>query len=294
MPSGTLRAAAIGSLTHDLHGSRIRAGGSAFYAAHAWLALGASPTLFASAGTDFTRDEDLRGLDVRLSRQGRTITFLNRDDEHGRTSRIVAGDAPSPDPATVPPDFACDAVLLAPVMGEVSPESWIDVFVCDHVGLVLQGLVRERGVADDAIEGGRLVVARAPRLSPAVLERLTLVVLSEDDLRGLDAAAILDTLRRHVEIVGVTRGREGSVIYAGGMTWDVGVCPARVVDTTGAGDVFGATLLLELAAGADIPYAARAASAAASVIVEGEAADCCDRLRISLDERMNSVSVCAR
>jgi len=50
---------------------------------------------------------------------------------------------------------------------------------------------------------------------------------------------------------------------------EIPAAPAREVDPTGAGDVFGVVLTLELAHGKPLPAAGAAAAAAAARVVEG-------------------------
>jgi len=50
---------------------------------------------------------------------------------------------------------------------------------------------------------------------------------------------------------------------------EIPAAPAREVDATGAGDVFGVVLTLELAQGRPLAVAGRTAAAAAARVVEG-------------------------
>jgi sugar/nucleoside kinase (ribokinase family) len=69
----------------------------------------------------------------------------------------------------------------------------------------------------------------------------------------LDAA--IERVRREVPIAALTRSAEGSVLVAGGSTEWIAATPiARVVDTTGAGDLYAAGLLYGLTH--DLPLAA--------------------------------------
>ena len=62
----------------------------------------------------------------------------------------------------------------------------------------------------------------------------------------------LDALARHVKALVVTRGPEGSTIYAGGDTLNIAVAkPDAVVDPTGCGDAYRGGLLYGIANGLD-------------------------------------------
>jgi D-beta-D-heptose 7-phosphate kinase/D-beta-D-heptose 1-phosphate adenosyltransferase len=66
----------------------------------------------------------------------------------------------------------------------------------------------------------------------------------------------------------VTRSEEGMTLYsAGDGALHVPAYPVKVRDVSGAGDTVAAVMAVMLAAGADFESAARAANAAAAVVV---------------------------
>ncbi|NPA86166.1 MAG: carbohydrate kinase family protein [bacterium] len=75
------------------------------------------------------------------------------------------------------------------------------------------------------------------------------------------------------ELVVVSRGEQGAVIYWQGKELAVPACrPARVEDPTGCGDAHRGAFLFALLAGLDVAKAARLASAVASFVVEARGA----------------------
>jgi adenosine kinase len=71
----------------------------------------------------------------------------------------------------------------------------------------------------------------------------------------------LDALAREVRALVVTRGAQGSTIYADGTRYDIPCVPAdAVVDPTGCGDAYRAGLLYGIAQGWDWPIVGRLAS----------------------------------
>src|SRR5208282_4368879 len=69
-----------------------------------------------------------------------------------------------------------------------------------------------------------------------------------------DFAAAAATVRGHVAIAALTRSAAGSVILADGAEYAVAAAPvARVVDTTGAGDLYAAGFLYGLTRGRPLP-----------------------------------------
>ena len=112
-------------------------------------------------------------------------------------------------------------------------------------------------------------------LDASVLERPWLIVVNESEASDLlgtaiahesAAAAIRD--RYGVGCI-ATLGSAGSVLAAqDGSVLFVPATAARVVDTTGAGDVYVGVLAAAVVMGADLPTAMLAATAAAGLAVE--------------------------
>ena len=79
----------------------------------------------------------------------------------------------------------------------------------------------------------------------------------------------LDALRGENVLGIVTRSEKGCVVVQGDKTWEAPAFPiARLVDTTGAGDMFAAGFLVGLARGADMVTCGRLGSLAASEIIQ--------------------------
>ncbi|MGO9770347.1 MAG: adenosine kinase [Roseiarcus sp.] len=82
-------------------------------------------------------------------------------------------------------------------------------------------------------------------------------------------AEAIDAVRREGALAIVTRSEKGSVVIDGHRTHEVPAFPvARVVDTTGAGDMFSAGFLAGLAKGADLETCARLGALAAAEFIQ--------------------------
>lgn len=88
------------------------------------------------------------------------------------------------------------------------------------------------------------------------------VVVSDSQVRGVD----LSQLRARIAVV--TKGNRGSSVRMGDGWTEVAPWPAKVVDATGAGDVFAGALLANLESGQTPETAAQEASRAAAVACE--------------------------
>jgi sugar/nucleoside kinase (ribokinase family) len=161
-----------------------------------------------------------------------------------------------------------DALLVAPVADEVGPE-WVTVSEGSPspvVGLGWQGLLR-------VLERGEVIRPRAPAASP-LLSAAALVVVSEADVEGdVSAEAMHELLRPDATLVWTEAAAGGRLLARDpGSTVVARRYPAipsdRIVDVTGAGDVFLAGMLagcLQPTLGDPVTVAA----AAASLTVEG-------------------------
>jgi sugar/nucleoside kinase (ribokinase family) len=158
---------------------------------------------------------------------------------------------------------AAPAWLLAPVAGELGDEWATALPAGSTVGLGWQGLLRE--FTDDG-----WVKRMAPTHS-ALLESAGLVVASVDDLAKETELDRLWAMAPQAALI-LTAGAGGGVAWRGGRLARYRAAPAeRVVDATGAGDVFLAALMTAWLLTGDLASSAalRFAAAAGSCAVEG-------------------------
>lgn len=90
--------------------------------------------------------------------------------------------------------------------------------------------------------------------------------LFDDRVLPREAAGVLH--KWGAEIVIITLGEEGSMISCNGDILDIPVVRAKVVDTTGAGDVYCAAFISEYLRTKDIHVSGLYASAATSILIE--------------------------
>ena len=105
-----------------------------------------------------------------------------------------------------------------------------------------------------------------------VRRHVDVLFANEDEIISLyqarDFEAALQRVRGDCKLAAVTRSEKGSVIAAGGDVHVVDAVPVeRVVDATGAGDLYAAGFLYGLTHGYDLPASGRIGAAAASEII---------------------------
>jgi sugar/nucleoside kinase (ribokinase family) len=258
-----VRVLVVGNATLDRYGEEWLPGGSAWYAGHAWSALGATVRLLTAAGPDFPA-QALAGLEASVVPAATTTRFANVHRPDGTRTQRVEARATALSPASLPAGWSgFDVLHLAPVLGEVDLEAWTGSVEARFVGIGVQGWVRE--VAPDGA-----VIQPAWHPEPSLLRaRVHAACLGEDDLCGQDD--LLARLTSAVPVVALTQGDRGCEVTSAGETVRVGVCPARALDPVGAGDVFSAAFFLGLVRGETPQRAARLGAAAASIVIEARA-----------------------
>lgn len=275
----------VGHLTHDRYADGLRPGGCAFYCAEVYKRLGAEVHVATTVGEDFRFPEALARTPGTVARAGATTTFTNLYPRDGARVQLVDDVAPPvvppAPPAALPDAFrAADVVHLAPVFGEIDVAAWKQAVQPARLAISVQGWVRRAGpvlapAALAALAGadaaawaqGRHVLPRAWDVDLDTLRGVDVACLSEEDLVG--QGDLLDRLCAAVPLVALTQGARGCTLLARERRTRIGVFRTREVDATGAGDAFAAAFLYALATGAPPRAAARFASAAASIAVEG-------------------------
>jgi len=248
----------IGHVAKDLTGDSYRLGGTAAYSALTARNLGRKPAVITSAGPNLELGRLLGGIDLVCIPSPVTTTFVNVYEAERRHQRIDAV-AESIRENSIPSAWRWIPVVhLGPIVGEFE-EDLIDLFPSSLVGLTPQGYLRNR---DDQGRVSPRVWTRAGQFLP----HIDALIVSEDDLAG-EAGA----LRSQLGLPGVavvTEGAGGATLYHRGKAIHVFPRKTRVLDPTGAGDVFAAAFLVRLAETDDPHEAARFANVAASLSVE--------------------------
>ena len=258
------------------------AGGSAANTCAGVAALGGRAALVGRTGDDELGSafaDDLRSTGVDFSAPapaegigtGRCTIFVTPDGE--RTMRTYLGAAPLLDETCV------DAAVLGGAR-----YIYLEGYLWDAPA---SAGARARAVADGRAEGARIALTLS---DPGCVERhrdeiRSLLATGDVDLLfgndvearqltgAVSFAAAAATLGGQVEMCALTRGAAGAVVVHHGTSEEVPAHPVeRVVDTTGAGDLFAGGFLVGLATGLAPADAARLGALAAADIISAEGA----------------------
>jgi sugar/nucleoside kinase (ribokinase family) len=228
------------------------------------MRLGRRPTVITRAAADTDLSELPANLDLHLLASPVTTTFANLYSEHGRVQYCYAQALPIT-AADIPVSLRHPrAVLLGPLVDEITSDV-APIFHADTlVAAVPQGWMRQWD------ETGR-VSARPWQNPEAILPHLSVLVLSLEDIDH--DLSRLDPWFAHVGLIVLTEYREGSTIYQRRLDGTIVQSkipprPANESDPTGAGDVFATAFVIRLQETGDPQQAARFANITASFSVE--------------------------
>jgi 1D-myo-inositol 3-kinase len=284
-----MRVLCVGHVTIDGDEPHSILGGSAYYGALVYQALGADSGLATAFGGDLSVQKNVEELLFHASIGQHTTRFTNVYDDHGTRQQVLHALAPDVIlPNTIPPG---DILHLAPVFGECSLADIENMGRFRLCALNIQGFLRacEPKNGGSRAESHGAVIPRVWIPGRHELAHIDAVFLSEDDLVGQHD--LLTHLRDSVPWVVCTAGERGATLYGPSGIIKVGSYPARVVDPTGAGDAFAAGFMYAFAHGAEPEVAMLTGSAVASVIIEGRGTATVGRIGAVHSARMVTIPV---
>jgi sugar/nucleoside kinase (ribokinase family) len=200
----------------------------------------------------------LPGVALHVIPAERTTTFENRYYGDQREQILHHAAAPIGE-ADIPAAWRrARMVHLAPIAQDVD-RTLLDAFAHSFLGVTPQGWMRRW---DNAGRVGYQPLARASELFRAV----DVLVFSAEDV-GQEAPAMRELIQA-VPLAVVTEAAEGAVVYNEDGANPMPARTSRVVDPTGAGDVFAAAYFLRLSETGHPLEAAAFANVVASFSIE--------------------------
>jgi cytidine kinase len=250
-------------------------GGAVAYVSLAARRLDASVSIVSKVGADFPesylrrlREEGVDLSTVKASGQCTTSFELTYNaDFSSRTlrlrnkgSRITLDD--------IPDSLQAKAIHIAPIAGEIQYEAIAQLRNHSQcLSIDPQGLTRrfdENGNVTCCAQLDKRILSLVDVYKSSLEE--ILVSTRQSDLEK--AIHVMHTLGPATVIV--TMGERGSVLSAQNIMHKVPTCkPKRIVDPTGAGDVFISAFLSEYVHQKNVLWCAYVGSAASSLVVEG-------------------------
>lgn len=248
----------VGHITADITPEGRKLGGTSSYAAATAHAFGLRVGVVTSAVADDPLLDLLRQWAfVHVIPAGETTTFENIYAPEGRV-QYIRGVAESITVADLPEAWlSARLVHLAPMASEVE-SNVVFAFPAATRLLTLQGWLRQ-WQSDGQVQFRNWY-------DSAVLDALDFVVFSEEDIR--ESPEMEQMIARHARNLIVTRAEQGGDCYHDGTIWRYLSPAVEVVNPTGAGDVFAASLLAAYAhTGGDVKRSVKIAARLASICV---------------------------
>jgi sugar/nucleoside kinase (ribokinase family) len=227
----------VGHITHDVTPQGPRLGGTVSYGAHTAAALGLRVGILTSTMPNEPLLHNLPPqVRIHCIPAEQTTMFENRYTDDGRIQYMYRRAVPL-GPEALPPAWRQTRLIhLGPIANEVDP-AIISAFGSKPICITPQGWMR--GWEPD----GR-IIAIPWKSAEQVLPNVRMTVLSEEDIRhnpGLESV-----FARLSPLLVVTRAEHGCSIYKNGHRQDYPAHRVKVVDPTGAGDIFATALHIAL------------------------------------------------
>jgi sugar/nucleoside kinase (ribokinase family) len=235
-------------------------------------ALGARATFLGATGNDqlgglFEGELRAAGVEARLERlegpSGSILAVITPDGERSFALHMGVADRLSGLPEAWPAGFR---YLYATSTTLLEPSGTREV--------VLEAMERAKGLSTGvalSLENAPFLEANHDALSRLLQGDFALIMGNEEEMKVAfgDGPFMINKALQVAEVAILKRGGQGSTVATrAGDSWDVPACPAKLVDTTGAGDFFAGAVLARLCQGADPASAALAGSWVAARVVE--------------------------
>lgn len=240
-------------------------GGIAPNIAYTLALLGERPRILGTAGKDFDRYRDwleAAGVDtsavVQIDHEYTATFFATTDLDNNQIASFYAGAMAHAKHYTLMDTLGAmpDLVVISPN----DPEAMIQIMdeCAAHDAPVMfdpsqQVLRLEADFLCHGIERSRILICNEYEFELIC------------DKTGLDRDAML----KHVDVLNITLGSQGSVIYADGEAYHIPVAPvAHIADPTGVGDAYRSGLLKGMASGWPWPVCGRVGAVCAAYVLE--------------------------
>ena len=225
----------IGHLCHDVVPGGFKVGGAVAYGAVVARQMGCKVHILTSYGPDFQFAAMFSFAGIEVVPSSATTCFQNIYTGNRRL-QFLRGRAADLKPRHLPATWpAPDVVVLAPIADEVA-FSFTDCFENALLAVCPQGWYRQWDAS------GRVFPKEVSLESWP--EKADVISLSDEDLAGkeqVEAALRLQTKR-----LVITQGEHGAKLIMKGRSEHFPAKDARLVDSTGAGDVFATAFVIRL------------------------------------------------
>lgn len=248
---------AIGHVCHDWTPSGNVLGGTTSYASFFARKMNLQTAILTSFGSDFEFQNRFQNISLHSIPSDKTTFFKNIYDGNNR-QQFLLKKSNNIFTSHIPSEIQSPKmVLLGPIANEIDFHV-LNNFENSMVAVCPQGWMR-RWNSDGKVYHQMLE-------NWSVFKKADLVILSEEDLNfELD---LIPRLTELFNILVVTKGEKGADIFSNNNKHTFPSFPSKLIDPTGAGDIFATAFLIRYFETKDISQAANFANAAASFCIE--------------------------
>jgi 1D-myo-inositol 3-kinase len=248
---------AIGHVCHDWTPAGNVLGGTTSYASFFAKKMNLQTAILTSFGSDFEFQNRFQNISLHSIPADQTTFFKNvYDDSHRQQFLLEKSNNIFTN--HIPENFRQPKmVLLGPIANEID-FGILDVFENSMIAVCPQGWMRrwnsDRKVFHQMLDDW------------SVFQKADMVILSEEDLNfQMD---LIPKLAALFNILVVTKGENGADVFSNNNKHTFPSFPTKMIDPTGAGDIFATAFLICFFETKDIAQAANFANAAASFCIE--------------------------
>jgi len=247
---------AIGHACYDLVGEDYVLGGAVSFTSQVALKLEKSVAVLTSVEKDFLFNSVFENIYLENVEANKDTIFENVYLENKRT-QYLHQKANDLRPEDLPESWLkIPLVLLCPIADEVSFD-FLEMFPDSVVACAPQGWMRTWG-KDKKVKSKNIDWTR--------LAKAEVIIMSEEDIVGFEYE--IPRIASLVKVLILTRGEYGARLFYENKQTDFPACAAKVVDPTGAGDVFTVTFLLNYIKEKEVHQSVAYANVAASLSIE--------------------------
>lgn len=244
-------------------------GGSVLYSSLLASKLGLKTIAITSFGKDFlTLNQNWDNVRVypQLTPFSTTVSFIY--DKNGNRQVKIEKEGGAISEKLLPREiFDADIIFICPIVHEISSRLVSFIVKKNKSGLIVatpQGWLR-----DWRKERGRIFQKKWNN-AKEILPHTDVLVISEEDIQeDKSALDLYKILTKKGGIIVVTQGSKGATAYRGKEIVSSKSYPAKVVDPTGAGDIFAASFAISWKETSSLEQSLKFANIAASFAIEG-------------------------
>lgn len=267
---------AIGHVCHDWTPSGNVLGGTTSYASFFARKMNLQTAILTSFGSDFEFQNRFQNISLHSIPSDKTTFFKNIYDGNNR-QQFLLEKSNNVFTNNIPDDFLNPKmVLLGPIANEIDLQ-FLDKFENSLTVICPQGSMRRWN------SEGKIYHQMLEDWS--VLKKADMVILSEEDLNFQND--LIPELAELFKILVVTKGEKGADVFSNNNKHTFPSFPSKMIDPTGAGDIFATAFLIRFFETKDISQAANFANAAASFCIEKKGIEGI----ASRDEILNRVAI---